>query len=321
MAKYLNVDNGKIGGPGKVVEIDEAKFGRRKYNRGRIIDGKWLFGGIERTEEKKIFLVPVEKRDSSTLLQVIQDKIEPGTTIISDCWKAYDCLSDEGFTHLTVNHSFNFVDPDIGAHTQNIERLWREVRSHVPRFGGIEKHFDGYLAEFHFKRAFPKHTTRYHHFFKAMGILYPPAYLERVCKSVNDILNVLQELDEEDDALLIQASTIEVSFAPPPVSYETDEDSAGEEDEGPKTIEKLNGAQLRAQGELVLRLRQESEELLRVGDESTSSASPQQSKTPDGPQRNKQRVVNTEKWKKGIFRESKDSKVAEKMHLSGPYSP
>ncbi|KAI5736131.1 hypothetical protein M8J76_000299 [Diaphorina citri] len=177
----INVDNGKIGGPGKVVEIDEAKFGRRKYNRGRIIDGKWLYGRIERTEEKKIFLVPVEKRDSSssTLLQVIQDKIEPGTTIISDCWKAYNCLSDEGFTHLTVNHSFNFVDPDTGAHTQNIERLWREVRSHVPRFGGIEKHFDGYLAEFHFKRAFPKHTTRYHHFFKAMGILYPPAYLER----------------------------------------------------------------------------------------------------------------------------------------------
>ncbi|KAI5707984.1 hypothetical protein M8J77_014131 [Diaphorina citri] len=92
----------------------------------------------------------------------------------------------------------------------------------------------------------------------------------------------------------IQASTIEVSLAPPPVSYETDEDSAGEEDEGPKTIEKLNGAQLRAEDKLVLR--QESEELLRVGDESTSSAPPQQSKTPDGPQRKKQRVVNTEKW-------------------------
>ncbi|KAI5711169.1 hypothetical protein M8J75_014762 [Diaphorina citri] len=60
----------------------------------------------------------------------------------------------------------------------------------------------------------------------------------------------------------IQASTIEVSLAPPPVSYETDEDSAGEEDEGPKTIEKLNGAQLRAEGELVLR--QESELETRV---------------------------------------------------------
>lgn len=38
----------KIGGPGIIVEIDEAKFGKRKYNRGRIISREWVFGGIER---------------------------------------------------------------------------------------------------------------------------------------------------------------------------------------------------------------------------------------------------------------------------------
>ena len=36
----------------------------------------------------------------------------PGTTIISDCWKSYNCLNNEGFQHLTVNHTYNFVDPD-----------------------------------------------------------------------------------------------------------------------------------------------------------------------------------------------------------------
>ena len=45
---YLNSRNEKIGGPGKVVEIDEAKFGKRKYNRGRLIEGRWVLGGIER---------------------------------------------------------------------------------------------------------------------------------------------------------------------------------------------------------------------------------------------------------------------------------
>ncbi|KAG8227915.1 hypothetical protein J437_LFUL011843 [Ladona fulva] len=40
-----------LGGEGKVVEIDESKFGKRKFNRGRLVEGKWVFGGIERGTE------------------------------------------------------------------------------------------------------------------------------------------------------------------------------------------------------------------------------------------------------------------------------
>jgi hypothetical protein len=38
----------QTGGEGKIVEIDEAKIGKRKYNRGRYLEGQWVFGGIER---------------------------------------------------------------------------------------------------------------------------------------------------------------------------------------------------------------------------------------------------------------------------------
>ena len=51
--------------------------------------------------------MPVEALNAETLLQVIKDYIESGTTIISDCWKAYQCLTSEGYKHLTVNHSIN----------------------------------------------------------------------------------------------------------------------------------------------------------------------------------------------------------------------
>ncbi|KAI8792526.1 putative transposase protein [Biomphalaria glabrata] len=167
----LRTRDGKLGGPGKVVEIDEAKIGRSKYNRGRRIEGSWIFGGIERGT-KKCFLCPVASRDAVTLLTLIRENIEPGTTIISDCWKAYSRLSNEDFQHFTVNHSYNFVDPETNAHTQNIERLWREVRSSVPRYGNRKHHLHGHLAEFIFRYKNPDYVNRIHEIFIAIGKLY-----------------------------------------------------------------------------------------------------------------------------------------------------
>jgi hypothetical protein len=37
-----------IGEEGKVVEIDESKFGKTKYHRGHYVNGQWVFGGVER---------------------------------------------------------------------------------------------------------------------------------------------------------------------------------------------------------------------------------------------------------------------------------
>jgi len=163
----------KLGGPGKVVEIDESKFGKRKYNVGRIFQGQWVFGGIERGS-KKLFMVAVPSRDTETLLAIIKEWIEPGTTIISDCWKAYNCLSSEGYRHLTVNHSLNFVDADTGAHTQNIESNWRAAKAAVPKFGNRRHFFPGYLARYLFIRRFPNNGQRFHEFLLAAGQLYNP---------------------------------------------------------------------------------------------------------------------------------------------------
>ncbi|KYN14575.1 hypothetical protein ALC57_13209, partial [Trachymyrmex cornetzi] len=48
-----------IGGNGKIVEIDEAKIGKRKYNTGRIIRGQWIIGGIERKIKNLIQNIPL----------------------------------------------------------------------------------------------------------------------------------------------------------------------------------------------------------------------------------------------------------------------
>ncbi|QQP53430.1 Putative LOC101846883, partial [Caligus rogercresseyi] len=101
-----------LGGPGLVVEIDESKFGRRKYNRGRLVEGHWVFGGVER-ESGKCFIVEVEDRRENTLLTILQQYVAPGTTIMFDGWASYRRIPDLGMTHLTVIHSRNFVDPLI----------------------------------------------------------------------------------------------------------------------------------------------------------------------------------------------------------------
>ena len=62
-----------IGGPGKVVEIDESKFGKRKYNRGRVVDGHWVFGGIERGSKSAFMVVvpaPSNLQRSNSLSQL-----------------------------------------------------------------------------------------------------------------------------------------------------------------------------------------------------------------------------------------------------------
>jgi hypothetical protein len=82
----LEEEDTVIGGPDVVVEIDETKFGKRKYNRGHRVDGFWVFGGVERTHERKFFAVRVPDRTTITLTDLIIKHIAPGSIIHSDCW-------------------------------------------------------------------------------------------------------------------------------------------------------------------------------------------------------------------------------------------
>ena len=151
-ALKINVESeSKLGGIGHIVEIDETKLGRRKYERGRLVEGVWILGMIERGNSKKyrLEICPGNKRDGATLLEIIQRHVAIGTEIHTDCWRGYNKLEDYGYTHFTVNHSKNFVDGETGAHTQNIENSWRWLKARLTR-GGVPKnelflHFAEYI--------------------------------------------------------------------------------------------------------------------------------------------------------------------------------
>ena len=59
-----------------------------------------------------------------------------GTEIWRDEWKAYKCLSNEGFLHRTVNHSRNFKDPVSGVHTNLIESFWTQCKRKLKSMSG-----------------------------------------------------------------------------------------------------------------------------------------------------------------------------------------
>jgi hypothetical protein len=124
---------GQLGGPGIVVEIDEAKFGKRKYNRGHRVEGAWVFGGVERTPERRMFAMVVPDRSADTLLAAIRERIHPESTIHSDLWRGYGGIESVlGMEHRTVNHSLHFRDPDTGVHTNTIEGTWNGLRIGIP---------------------------------------------------------------------------------------------------------------------------------------------------------------------------------------------
>ena len=122
----------KIGGRGHIVEIDESKFGKRKYHRGRRVIGKWIVGGYCRTTGE-CFLVECtdNKRNHHTLLRLIKQHV-----ILTDKWKGYNALRHHGYTHLVVNHSRGFVDPVTGVHTNTCEGMWFHAKRHMLRGHG-----------------------------------------------------------------------------------------------------------------------------------------------------------------------------------------
>ena len=99
------------------MEIDESKFRKHKYYRGHKVDGQLFFGGREKYNKSKIFMVPVNKRDAKTLLPIITKWIAMGSIIHSNCWKAYNELAKMGYQHVTVNHSKQFLNPETAAQT------------------------------------------------------------------------------------------------------------------------------------------------------------------------------------------------------------
>ena len=111
--------NLKLGGRGKTIEIDESMFGhKRKYNRGRVGQGTWVFGMVERGTGQALAFRVLNRTRETLVTGLVQKFVEPGTTIISDKFSPNFNLNSIGYIHLVVYHSENFLLTFAQAHTQ-----------------------------------------------------------------------------------------------------------------------------------------------------------------------------------------------------------
>ena len=119
---------------------------------GSIIgDTEWKDNGslvVGRNTIKKVFMIPVHNRKQNTLIPLIQKWIQPGSIIHSDCWKSYNKLSKLGYTHITINHSKEFMNVSNVACTNSIESDWHHAKFSMPRYGVHQGMHAAYLAEF-----------------------------------------------------------------------------------------------------------------------------------------------------------------------------
>ena len=112
-----------------------------------------------------MFIDFVERKTQLTLIEVIKKRINPGSIILTDCWKAYENLPelvpDRQFVHLTVNHSKHFVDPEIiQVHTQTIKSFWSVLKRKLRIRDGTNytNNIEAYIGDHLYKRKHGRNT-------------------------------------------------------------------------------------------------------------------------------------------------------------------
>jgi transposase len=144
------------------VELDESYFGGKrirgfhgKLKRGRGTLKQPVFGIFKRdglNGKEKIYTEIIPDCKRSTLLPIIQGKVDVHSIIHTDGWRGYDGLVSVGYNkHFRVNHSkneFALKGEDGATVTVNgIESFWSFTKRRLAKFNGSKVYFELHLKE------------------------------------------------------------------------------------------------------------------------------------------------------------------------------
>ena len=119
------------------VEMDEMYLGGSEANKheskrtegtqGRSTKTKTpIFGMLQR--DGKVVAMVVEDTKGTTLIPIVEQFVEEGTTTYTDEANIYSSLSLKGYKHESVNHSKREYVRASDIHTNGIEGFWAHFK-------------------------------------------------------------------------------------------------------------------------------------------------------------------------------------------------
>lgn len=146
--------NNKLGGPGKVVQVDETMLNFKcKSHRGRSPGNRTDSLCIVECEERilRAFAIIIPNKRQETIVPIICSQVASGSVVNTDEHGAYFNLRSYGFIHGTVCHKYNFVDRGTGINTQGIESFHNELKIEIKKRKGVKTiDREAFLREFCF---------------------------------------------------------------------------------------------------------------------------------------------------------------------------
>ena len=132
---------------------ENNKHGGKKLRAGRSTVGKQPVIGVRQREGRTV-AAAVDGENAETVNCLATMNVEAGATVCTDEAQSYQPLAQQGYDHLSVNHSVKeFVNANAMAHTNGIESVWAVLKRGFNRVyhNWSQKHCQWYLNEFTFR--------------------------------------------------------------------------------------------------------------------------------------------------------------------------